>query len=291
MSDYISTTEDNGGVHLNMTIVAHAFYLLAEGLEGAIGIRDAERIFYRALAYHLVANSQLIDGRLACIASAEELFGEGSKQALKTAEAFDAVEIFEDNSTPEPQPFPAVSGPDSLLFAYYDWEIGGAFLGRLEEGDPEIGMGISCYTIAPSRPSVKGDGTFAVYLNSFKDLCAVDIHPNQCETCLGYPGLVNSVAISPDGNLAAFVFLDEYGVPTNSINVINFDEGTARTYELVPPPVIDGDFSIGTILYADAMDFTADGRYIIYDALNVIDLSDGSRIGAWSIINLRTNLM
>jgi len=282
MSEYISTTEDNGGVHINMTIVAHAFYLLAEGLKEAIGIRDAERIFYRALAYHLVANSQLIDGRLACIASAEELFGEDSMQALKTAEAFDAVEIFEDNSTPEPQTFPAVSGPDAVLFAYYDSEIGGAFLGRTEEGDPKNGVRISCYNLAPSRPSVRGDGSLAIYLNPFKDICMVDTHPTQCETCLGYPGQVNSVAMSPDGNLFSFVFLDEFGVPTNSINVINIDKNTAKTFELVAP-VFDGDFSIGTILWADAMDFTADGRFIIYDALNVIKLSDGSQIGVWSI--------
>ncbi|MEA3358981.1 MAG: M4 family metallopeptidase [Thermodesulfobacteriota bacterium] len=283
MSEYIYTTQDNGGVHLNMTIVAHAFYLLAEGLERAIGIRDAERIFYRALAYHLVANSQLIDGRLACIASAEELFGKGSTQALKTAEAFDAVEIFEDNSTPDPQPFPAVSGPDAVLFAYYDQQVGGAFLGRLEEGDPERGVRISCSNVAPSRASVSGNGSFAVYLNPFKDICLVDTHPNQCETCLGYPGLVNSVAMSPDGNLFAFVFLDESGVPTNSINVINIDKDTVKTFELLPPPVFDGDFSIGTILWADAMDFTADGKFIIYDAFNIIKLTDGSQIGVWSI--------
>jgi hypothetical protein len=289
MSEYIYTTEDNGGVHLNMTIVAHAFYLLAEGLEEAIGIRDAERIFYRALAYHLVANSQLIDGRLACITSAEELFGEGSIQALKTAEAFDAVEIFEDISTPEPHTFPAVSGPDAVLFAYYDWQMGGYFLARRAEGDPENGVRISCYNVAPSRPSVSGNGSFAVYLNPFKDICMVDTHPNQCETCLGYPGLVNSVAMSPDGNLFGFVLL-ENGIPTNSINVINIDKDTMRTFELVPPPVFDGDFSIGTILWADAMDFTADGRFIIYDALNVIKLADGSQIGVWSIyaIDLET---
>lgn len=281
MSEYIYTTQDNGGVHLNMTIVAHAFYLLAEGLEGAIGIRNAERIFYRALAYHLVANSQLIDGRLACIASAEELFGEDSTQALKTAEAFDAVEIFEDNSTPEPQSFPAVSGPDAVLFAYYDQQVG-ALLGRLEEGDPERGVRVSCFNIAPSRASVSGNGSFAVYLNLFQDICLVGTHPNQCETCLGYPGLVNSVAMSPDGSLSAFVFLDEYGIPTSSINVYNFNTKEAKTFELVAP-VFDGDLSIGTILWADAMDFTADGRFIIYDALNVVKLNDESQIGVWSI--------
>ena len=71
---------DNGGVHINSGIINHAFYLLAEGLDGAIGLRDAERIFYRALAFHLVANSQFIDARLACLAAAAELFGADSRR-------------------------------------------------------------------------------------------------------------------------------------------------------------------------------------------------------------------
>lgn len=35
---------DNGGVHVNSSIVNRAFYLLAEGLPGAIGMEDAARI-------------------------------------------------------------------------------------------------------------------------------------------------------------------------------------------------------------------------------------------------------
>lgn len=53
MSQYLQTTEDNAGVHYNSTIISHAFYLLAEGLPGAIGRDDAGRIFYRALSLHL----------------------------------------------------------------------------------------------------------------------------------------------------------------------------------------------------------------------------------------------
>ena len=63
---------NNGGVHFNSSIINHAFYLLAEGLDGAIGIGDAERIFYRALVFHLAPNSQFIDARLACFQRSEE---------------------------------------------------------------------------------------------------------------------------------------------------------------------------------------------------------------------------
>ena len=46
MSDFFHIQEDNGGVHINSTIIGHAFYLLAEGLNGAIGLLEAaERDF------------------------------------------------------------------------------------------------------------------------------------------------------------------------------------------------------------------------------------------------------
>lgn len=289
MSEYIFTNEDLGGVHLNMTIVAHAFYLLAEGLDGAIGIQDAERIFYRALAYHLVTNSQLIDGRLACIASAEELFGEGSVQVLKTAEAFDAVEIFENTPTPGPSEITPIDGPDSLLFIYYDVEKGGYLLGRREQGDSEIGMQLSCQTVAEKKPCVSGDGSIVIFVNSQYDLCMMNTNPSTCEECLGYPGLINSITLSPDNRQLALIFLNEYGMPSNSINVIDIKTKDAKTFDLVSP-VFDGDFSINTILLADTMEFTADSKYIIYDAFNVIEFANESIIGAWSIyaINIET---
>ena len=59
-----SVALDDGGVHFNSGIVNRAYYLLAAGLPGAIGRRDAEHIFYRALALHLTANAQFVDVRL-----------------------------------------------------------------------------------------------------------------------------------------------------------------------------------------------------------------------------------
>ena len=80
MDDFFHIQEDNGGVHINSTIIGHAFYLLAEdppdpiGLEAApIGLEAAEKIFYHALTNNLVQNSQFIDARIACIQAAEHL--------------------------------------------------------------------------------------------------------------------------------------------------------------------------------------------------------------------------
>jgi bacillolysin len=104
MSEYVSgaildrlPNRDNGGVHINSTIVSHAYYLLAAGLQGAVGVQQAEKIFYRALTVHLSPNSQFLDARLACIQAAEELFGAQSAQLRQVSAAFDAVEIFDES--------------------------------------------------------------------------------------------------------------------------------------------------------------------------------------------------
>ncbi len=280
---------DNGGVHLNMTIISHAFYLLAEGLNGAIGIEKAEQIFYRALAYHLVSNSQFIDARLACIASAEELFGENSSQALKTADAFDAVEISDDEGTPNGTPSSnPISGDDAVLFVYYNSDYGKYFMGRRESDDPEEGVKLSRYGVKLSRPSIARDGTFGVFVSEKDDLCFIETGGMSYEDCLEFEGLIKSAAMSPDGNLYGFVFSDKTGEAMNSISVIDLKTDTTRTFTLVSP-TLDG-VSTNTILYADAMNFTSDNKYIIYDAYNVVTLNDGTEYGAWSIyaIDLET---
>ncbi|MFO1351010.1 MAG: M4 family metallopeptidase [Gammaproteobacteria bacterium] len=93
MSEFVVTECDDGGEHLNSTIISHAYYLLAQGLNGALGLSDAERIFYRALTTYLTSNSQFLDSRFAAIQAAKDLFGADSMQVGKVAEAFDSVEI------------------------------------------------------------------------------------------------------------------------------------------------------------------------------------------------------
>ena len=286
MSDYIQTTQDNGGVHLNSSIINHAYYLLAEGLAGAIGLTAAEGIFYRALNFHLMANSQFIDARLACIAAAEEIFGPTSIQAAKTAAAFDAVELFDDDATPLPPPLPPVNAADSAVFLYYSLTRQTHLLGVREEGDPVQGRQLAGTNVSLSRPSVAGDGSAAIFVDSSNDICFIDTDGRSAEECAGLDN-VHSVAWTPDKKLYAYVPLDG-GEPANRIVVVEKVSGTAKTYEL-KAPVID-DVTTNTILYADAMDFSADNRYLIYDAFNVMQLTDGSRLGAWSIyaLDLRT---
>jgi bacillolysin len=285
---------DNNGVHINSTIISHAFYLLADGLNDAIGVRDAERILYRALSMHLVANSKFIDARLAAIASAEELFGPGSRQALTTAEAFDTVEIFNGRGTPQPSPFPPVTGQDALLFLYYDDTAQAYFLARREGSlqDPPDGVQLAENSVAAARPSVAGDGSAAVFVNADNDVCfintdgtKIDPSTDTLEDCLGFPGFISSVATAPDGNRFGFVLLDNNGNPDNKIRVIDVGSSSqTRTFTLVAPATDAG--TTDTILNADVMDFTADSRFLVYDALNELRVAGGQPVQTWSIFTL-----
>lgn len=292
--DFVVTPNDNGGVHTNSGIINHAFYQLVEGLDGAIGLEDAERIFYRALTVHLLSNSRFVDARLAAVASAREIFGATSNQARRTEEAFDAVEIFDGRGTPQPQPFPGVNGEDATLFLYYDLEEGAYFLGRREDAqqDPDEGIQLVDFPVAAARPSVVGDGSFAIFVDEENDACFVttdgspigDDNPSSV-ACLGFPGLVSSVAVSTDGGRFGFVLLDDEGNAANEITVIELgDDGDTRTY-ILEAPALDGG-ELDTILYADTLEFAADGQFLIYDALNELELLDGSTVQAWSIFAL-----
>jgi len=291
-SDLVVTSDDHGGVHTNSGIINHAYYLLSEGLAGAIGIAKAERIFYRALAFHLVANSRFIDARLAAVTSARELFGENSTEAQQTGAAFDAVEIFGGRMTPPPQDFPGVEGEDATLFLFLNASQQ-YLLGRRERAqqDGDDGVQLLETSVAAVRPSVAGDGSFAVFVDATNDVCLATTDGSPIEAgnpspfaCLGFSGMVRSVSVSPDGARFGFVLLSD-GVPDNAITVIDLSEnGDTRTYPL-HAPAIDGA-TLDTILFAESMDFTADGGFLIYDALNQLELLDGSNAEAWSIFSL-----
>ena len=288
MSEFFHIREDNGGIHINSSIINHAFYLLAEGLDGAIGPRAAEQIFYRALTVYLVQNSQFIDARLYCIRAAEDLFGQGSIEAQKTAEAFDAVEIFDAGPTPDPPDIPSVLGLDATLFVYRD-VLGQFRLGRREAalGDGEQGVQLVEDIVVRARPSVSRDGSLAVFVNAENDLCFIATDGNG-QRCLESPDPVAAAAMSPDGRLFGLILLNEMGNPDNTITIVNRETGEQRTFLLTPfaytGPAPD------TLPYASTVNFTADGQWLIYDALSAQivsgDEDDLIQRGQWSLYTL-----
>jgi len=282
MSEFVSTNDDNGGVHINSSIINHAFYLLAEGLPGAIGSRNAEQIFFRAMN-KLVPLSDFQDMRVACIDSAEELFGLGSNQAQKVSEAFYRVEIFDVPVNPIPESFPPVAASDSTIFMYAGSFPGQLLLGRREAelGDASSGRQLSSRWLSFSRPVVSGDGNTVVFVSSDNDLCVMPTDGSEAESCFGQEGLVYSVTASPDEQRIAFVLLDIFGFPENEINLYDAATNTFKAFDLVSPSM-DGVYT-NYVEMAQSMDFTSDGRYLIYDALNHVQFSDGNLEELWSI--------
>jgi len=90
---------DNGGVHLNMTIFSHAYYLLAEGgtnkVSGksvtGIGIDKATKIFYRAWVHYLTKTSNFLGAANALLDSAYDLYGSSSNEYSQTVRTLEAI--------------------------------------------------------------------------------------------------------------------------------------------------------------------------------------------------------
>ncbi|AFK05756.1 peptidase M4 thermolysin (plasmid) [Emticicia oligotrophica DSM 17448] len=95
---------DNGGVHLNSSVINYWFYLLSQGGSGTndlgtsfqvkgIGMIDAAKIVYRTETLYLSPSSQFFDFRIGALKAATELFGEKSLQYENTFISFLAVGI------------------------------------------------------------------------------------------------------------------------------------------------------------------------------------------------------
>lgn len=95
----VSYDFDNGGVHLNATIYAHAFYLLANGgrnrVSGksvsGIGLDKAADIFYRAWVNRLTKYSNFLDAANALLNVAYDRYGGGSNEYRQTIRAMEAI--------------------------------------------------------------------------------------------------------------------------------------------------------------------------------------------------------
>lgn len=288
MSEFVqlSIDQDNGGVHINSSIINHCFYLLAEGLDGALGMLDAEKIFYRAMTTQLQKQSQFIDLRLGCVIAAEELFGADSTQLRKTREAFDRVEIIDAPNTPTPTPIPTINAPDSTLFLRFSPLIGGIVMGRREQalGDPAGGTILNTFDfVAPRRLSITGDGSFAVFVSADNDIGFIRTDGGGLSFA-NLSGSIHSVAMAPNGTRFAVVLLDVFGVPQNEIIVVDIASGTEVPIKLLAP-VADGPPQ-DIVEYADSLDFRPDGGALIYDAVSQIPVTGGGSFEGWTLFSL-----
>ena len=78
MRHYVTTLDDNGGVHINSGILNHAFYIAAI-LIGGKTWKTLGRIWYVVLTTRLTPEADFHDFVAATIAVAGELYGQGGR--------------------------------------------------------------------------------------------------------------------------------------------------------------------------------------------------------------------
>jgi Zn-dependent metalloprotease len=276
---------DYGGVHVNSTIISHCFYLLVHGLNAPITHQDGERIFYRALTVHMQPQTQFIDVRHACVTSAEELFGTNSTQTVATGQAFDAVELVDAPATPDPSPTAPVSAADSTLFLrwapfYSEYEV---YRREAAQGDSSAGTSLYLGKFPDYKKiSVSGNGSLAYFIAADHDYGAFNTDGSGY-TLAYQPGTLWSLAVTPDGKHFAGVLMDAFGYATKNLFLYDNTTSTSKVIPLYAPSN-DGK-PLDIIQYADTMDFTSDGRFLIYDAFAQVS-TNGVFVGEWTMFKL-----
>ena len=280
------TNQDYGGVHINSTIISHAFYLLAT----SIGLFNAERIFFQTLDTQLTSYSQFIDARLGAIAAAEQIFGVGSTEALAVASAFSRVGIHDGTPTPPPSPVPQVPASDSTMYIGTDnqlWRQEGA-VGTIA---PVL---ISTTPRITSRPSVSGNGEFVFYIKNDNNLCVNNTTDGSAESCLSPSQAIQSIAVSPSLDRFAYVLSSNLTeiIVVNIEGGLNINNPVEKTLAITAPTT-DSGILLNTITEVRDMDFSSSGQYIYFNALNEITYSTGGgplTASSWSIysVNIAT---
>jgi len=114
MSQYVNTTSDNGGVHINSGIPNHAFYVAATQLGGNAWDK-AGQIWYVTLRDKLKATSNFQECANLTFQTAADLFGANSLEQQAVQKGWSDVGIDATGGTPTPTPTPAPGCLGSLL--------------------------------------------------------------------------------------------------------------------------------------------------------------------------------
>ncbi|MEO7426097.1 MAG: M4 family metallopeptidase [Fibrobacteria bacterium] len=292
MLEYVKATlaDDNGGVHINSGIPNHACYLIAN----AIGREKTEQIYYRVLdARYLNPGSQFLDMRLGAVRAATDLYGETSPEVAAVRDGFTAVGVGSANSNDIPTPRPPdrepASGPQFV--AYISAKAGDSSLylaKNVVSGDTDITHLTSTQVFTGSSRSMaaSANGSLILFIDSKHALRAIDA---AGERTVGPAGAWNSVAVSPDGALAAVTTVEPDG-KIHLIDMIHPDQ--SRAVQLYTPSAGQGAQN-NNVVNADALEFDVNGENILYDARNRVPQAQGNPIEFWDVnlIELKTGLI
>lgn len=119
MRDYVNTSEDNGGVHINSGIPNHAFYLMAVAI-GGYAWEKAGRIWYIAARDKFNSSTDFQGAANLTYQVAGDLYGQGSQEQQSVKYGWDGVGITVGSPTqPPPQSGGCLSAPAALLRSFF----------------------------------------------------------------------------------------------------------------------------------------------------------------------------
>ncbi len=276
MGQYNTTTQDNGGVHINSGIPNYAFYLFTTN--DSVGISRAERTYYRALtAGYLTTTATFLDLRMAVLKAADDLYGRNSPSVVKAAQAaFDAVGIVEATQpkSTTTASTPVAQGPDLLLLA--SSKADGLYSTTVTTGtvkfDLKTNRGLR------HRPSVTDDGKYAYYVSADKRVRYVNLTGTPTEGIALSDTIWDNVAISKDGTKLALL----KKAADKSVYVYSYTKKAWKTFTLYNPTNTQG-VATSDVKYSDSFDWDHSGEYVVYDAYSEIPNRGGDPVGYWDV--------
>ncbi len=283
MAEFVSTTSDNGGVHVNSGIPNFAFYHVAN----VIGRPSAAAIWYKALTAYLTSAAQFVDARIATESAATQLYGSGSAELTAVKNAWDAVGVTEGTAT-QPPPSSHIVGTDWILAV----NTGASDPNSVYIINPVITSNSDFHPLSTTsvltRPAVSDTAGVIVFVDQDYRLRAMDANPSAPqEGYLDTNSVWWSAAIGPGLTSLALTsrFID------TSIYYVDFVNKVTKIFKL-RVTAYDGT-PVATALYSDALSFDPSGRYILFDAYNRTRTAQGDTISFWTInlLDVTTGVM
>ena len=287
MDEYVYTSDDNGGVHINAGIPNKAAYLIAT----SIGREKTEKIYYRALTTYLTRQSQFIDARLAVEQSAADLYG--ATEVAAVSSAFDAVKITKSGSggtTPrgagENEVDATSGGHQWIAFVRDDLQIGlYDVANKVDYYFPYIYVKSKQYNW--TQFSITADGHYLYFVNEDGVLSRIDIsgvpssynYETFPQFYIQSPGDLWNSSVSRDGQYVALTSVYE-----DDNNLYLIISGEIYYIPLEIPSTQEGISSM-TIQYPDVLNWSPNTKYpkLAFDAYNQITLSNGTSRSWWSM--------
>ncbi len=272
MSEYVSGTDDHGGVHTNSGITNYAFYQFATA--PGMNRQKAGQVYYRALTKYLTTGSQFLDARIAIVQAAADLYGAAEIQAAKTA--FDNVQIYDGTNT-QPTVNNAVTGTDWIMLQATS---GTNALYMAQPATPAQAFPLNT-TFPLNNVSITDDGSYAYFVGPDYNVYSITTdHTNPVQTQLTTDSNWENVAVSRDGNKLALVTRYQ----DTSIYIYDGASQQFDRFYLFAPTFSQGDTATNGPVYADALDWDPTGEYVIYDEKNVINnINSTTEISYWDI--------